>query len=140
MGPYSLATPLARRAHEVDSVLGAVAAGHPARAVAEPEARNQPPPRLAQLGWLATKRTAWMLRRSTAVVPYLLAVAIREIYTRPHHIEQPRAAPAPAAPLAASSPGPRRAEGVVIDLAAHREHARLIRAAARLSVNVRHPG
>ena len=33
---------------------------------------------LAEFGWLATKGTAWVVRRSTDLVPGLLAMAIRE--------------------------------------------------------------
>jgi hypothetical protein len=36
------------------------------------------PTRLAEIGWLATKGTAWVLRRSIDLVPGLLALAIRE--------------------------------------------------------------
>jgi len=43
------------------------------------EPTNPPPTRLAVLGWLATKGTAWVLRRSTDLVPYLLVMAAREL-------------------------------------------------------------
>ena len=44
----------------------------------DPEPSNPPPTRAAEIGWLATKGTAWVLRRSTDLVPGLLALAIRE--------------------------------------------------------------
>jgi len=44
----------------------------------DPEPSSPPPTRLAEIGWMATKGTAWVLRRSTDLVPALLAMAIRE--------------------------------------------------------------
>jgi len=55
-----------------------VAAGLPAGPRPDTEPSSQPPTRLAEIGWLATKGTAWVLRRSTDLVPGLLALAIRE--------------------------------------------------------------
>jgi lysophospholipase L1-like esterase len=55
-----------------------VAAGLPAGPRPDPEPSSPPPTRLAEIGWLATKGTAWVLRRSTDLVPGLLALAIRE--------------------------------------------------------------
>ena len=144
--PGSLARPLARRAHEVNTIMDAVAvrfgtlhydaAGDPAthdpamwavdrlhpserghRLIAcrfhdqlaaaglptgprpEPEPSSPPPTRLAEFGWLATKGTAWVVRRSTDLVPALLAMAIRERWsggdppsaTREHAATEPRA-------------------------------------------------
>jgi len=43
------------------------------------EPTNPPPTRLAVLAWLATKGTAWVLRRSTDLVPYLLVMAARDL-------------------------------------------------------------
>ena len=54
------------------------AAGLPAGPRPDPEPSSPPPTRLAEIGWLATKGTAWVLRRSTDLVPGLLALAIRE--------------------------------------------------------------
>ena len=123
--PGALARPLARRAHEVNAIMDAVAARfgtlhydaagdaechdprmwavdrlHPSerghRLIAcrfhdklvdaglltgprpDPEPSSLPPTRLAEFGWLATKGTAWVLRRSIDLVPGLLALAIRE--------------------------------------------------------------
>jgi lysophospholipase L1-like esterase len=55
-----------------------VAAGVPAgpRPAAEPS--SPPPSRVAEVGWLATRGTAWVLRRSTDLVPGLLAMAVRD--------------------------------------------------------------
>lgn len=37
------------------------------------------PTRRAEVAWLATKGTAWVLRRSTDLVPGLLYLAVREL-------------------------------------------------------------
>jgi lysophospholipase L1-like esterase len=123
--PGVLARPLARRAHEVNAAMDAVArrygtlhfdaaadaaaydpgmwavdrlhpserghrliarrfhamlaaAGHPVGPPPGLEPTSPPPSRLAQAGWLATKGTAWVLRRSTDLVPSLLAMAFAE--------------------------------------------------------------
>jgi lysophospholipase L1-like esterase len=44
----------------------------------DPEPSNPPPTRLAEFGWMATKGTAWLLRRSRDLVPALVALAVRE--------------------------------------------------------------
>jgi len=71
------------------------AAGHPVGPAPDPEPANQPPTRAAQLAWLATKGTAWVVRRSTDLVPYLLAMAAREMCGRQPHADQPLAPLAP---------------------------------------------
>jgi lysophospholipase L1-like esterase len=123
--PDALARPLARRMHEVNAAMDAVAARfgtlhydaagdadchdprmwavdrlHPSerghRLIAcrfhdklvdaglltgprpDPEPSSPPPTRLAEFGWLATKGTAWVLRRSIDLVPGLLALAVKE--------------------------------------------------------------
>lgn len=53
-------------------------AGYPVAEPPDPEPSNTPPGRLAVLAWLATKGTAWVVRRSTDLVPSLVAMAIRE--------------------------------------------------------------
>jgi lysophospholipase L1-like esterase len=58
------------------------AAGHPVGPAPGAEPRNPPPTRLAQFGWMATKGTAWVARRSTDLVPSLLAMAIKECFGR----------------------------------------------------------
>jgi lysophospholipase L1-like esterase len=55
------------------------AAGHQLGPPPDPEPANPPPTRLAEFGWMATKGTAWVLRRSTDLVPYLLAMAVAEL-------------------------------------------------------------
>jgi lysophospholipase L1-like esterase len=123
--PGALARPLARRMHEVNAAMDAVAARfgtlhydaagdaechdprmwavdrlHPSerghRLIAcrfhdmlashglltgprpDPEPSSPPPTRLAEFGWLATKGTAWVVRRSIDLVPGLLALTIKE--------------------------------------------------------------
>jgi lysophospholipase L1-like esterase len=44
----------------------------------DPRPSSPPPSRLAEFCWLATRGTAWVLRRSTDLVPSLLAMAFRE--------------------------------------------------------------
>ena len=147
--PGSLARPLARRAHEVNAIMDAVAArfgtlhydaaGDPAthdpamwavdrlhpserghRLIAcrfydqlaaaglptgprpDPEPSSPPPARLAEFGWLATKGTAWVVRRSTDLVPGLLAMAIKERWSGgdPANATRERVATEPRAPQA----------------------------------------
>ena len=155
--PDSLARPLARRIHAVNSVLDEVAvrhgtlhfdaAGDPAtydrrmwaadrlhpnerghRRIAccfhdllasagvpvgsrpDPEPSNPPPTRRAEIAWLATAGMLWLLRRSTDLVPYLLAMAVREWWAGPEpvpgHLANPVAAPA--LTLQEASQGARR--------------------------------
>ncbi len=54
------------------------AAGLPTGPRPDPEPSSPPPTRLAEIGWMATKGTAWVMRRSTDLVPGLVAMAIRE--------------------------------------------------------------
>jgi hypothetical protein len=51
----------------------------------DPEPSSPPPSRLAEVGWLATKGTAWALRRSTDLVPGLLALALKECWSAQSH-------------------------------------------------------
>ncbi|MEN3304453.1 MAG: hypothetical protein V7603_655 [Micromonosporaceae bacterium] len=44
----------------------------------DPEPGNPPPTRRAQVRWMATKGTRWLLDRSTDLVPYLFTMALRE--------------------------------------------------------------
>jgi lysophospholipase L1-like esterase len=64
---------IARRFHAL-----LAAAGHPVAAPPGAEPLNQPPTRAEALAWLATKGTAWVARRSTDLVPSLLAMAFAE--------------------------------------------------------------
>jgi len=60
------------------------AAGHPVGPPPDPEPANPPPSRLAEIAWMATKGTAWVIRRSTDLVPYLLAMAAAEMIGSAH--------------------------------------------------------
>ncbi|HTS99321.1 MAG TPA: SGNH/GDSL hydrolase family protein [Streptosporangiaceae bacterium] len=68
------------------------AAGAPTGPRPDPEPSTPPPARLAEIGWLATKGTAWVLRRSTDLVPGLVAMAIRESWRAPASATTERAA------------------------------------------------
>jgi lysophospholipase L1-like esterase len=54
------------------------AAGHQLGRRPDPEPATPPPTRRQELAWMATKGTAWVLRRSTDLVPALLALAVKE--------------------------------------------------------------
>jgi lysophospholipase L1-like esterase len=54
-------------------------AGYPVGPPPDPEPANAPPSRFAQIAWMATKGTAWVVRRSTDLVPYLLTMAAAEM-------------------------------------------------------------
>ncbi|MEP7026505.1 MAG: SGNH/GDSL hydrolase family protein, partial [Actinomycetota bacterium] len=69
---------IARRYHGL-----LASAGHPVGPPPGAEPVNPPPTRAAELAWLATKGTAWVLRRSTDLVPSLLAMAVAEWRTGP---------------------------------------------------------
>jgi len=64
---------IARRFHGL-----LAAAGYPVGPEPDPEPGNPPPTRAMELAWLATKGTAWVVRRSTDLVPSLLAMAFAE--------------------------------------------------------------
>lgn len=64
---------IARRFHALLSE-----AGHALGPAPGAEPTNQPPTQLEQLAWMATKGTTWVLRRSTDLVPNLLAMAFDE--------------------------------------------------------------
>ncbi len=53
-------------------------AGYPVGDGPDPEPSSPPPTRRAEFGWMATKGTAWLLRRSRDLVPALTALAVRE--------------------------------------------------------------
>jgi lysophospholipase L1-like esterase len=52
--------------------------GHPVAAPPGAEPLEDPPTRVEQLAWMATKGTAWVAKRSTDLVPNLLALAFAE--------------------------------------------------------------
>ncbi len=60
-------------AHAYAGLLGVPPHLRPAREPSTPA-----PTRRAQLGWLATKGTRWVVRRSTDLVPYLVGMAAAE--------------------------------------------------------------
>jgi hypothetical protein len=53
-------------------------AGYPVGDGPDPEPSSLPPTRRAEFGWMATKGTAWLLRRSRDLVPALAALAAKE--------------------------------------------------------------
>jgi lysophospholipase L1-like esterase len=53
-------------------------AGHPVGPPPGADPLNQPPSKAEQLAWMATKGTAWVARRSTDLVPSLVAMAFAE--------------------------------------------------------------
>jgi lysophospholipase L1-like esterase len=53
-------------------------AGRPVGPPPGAEPMNQPPTKVEQFAWMATKGTAWVVRRSTDLVPSLLAMAFAE--------------------------------------------------------------
>jgi lysophospholipase L1-like esterase len=64
---------IARRFHALLAEAGLAVGAPPG---AEPE--NPPPSKAEQMAWMATKGTAWVVRRSTDLVPGLLAMAFAE--------------------------------------------------------------
>lgn len=59
------------------------AAGRPVGPRPDPEPSSPPPTRRAQARWMATKGTAWVVRRSRDLVPSLVAMAVREWWSGP---------------------------------------------------------
>jgi len=54
-------------------------AGEPVGPGPNPEPAEPAPTKLAELTWMATKGTAWVVRRSTDLVPYLAVMAAKEL-------------------------------------------------------------
>ena len=54
------------------------------------EPGNPAPTKLAEFAWMATKGTAWVVRRSTDMVPYLLSLAVKEMQS-PERADSPPA-------------------------------------------------
>ena len=88
---------IACRFHDLLAVAGLPAGTRP-----DPEPSSPPPTRLAEFGWMATKGTAGVLRRSIDLVPGLLAMAIREWRS---------GEPAPSATMERVAAGPRAPQG-----------------------------
>jgi lysophospholipase L1-like esterase len=72
------------------------ASGYPVGPGPEPEPSSPPPTRLAEFAWMATKGTAWLIRRSRDLVPTLLGLAVREWLSDGHEAEQGSAEREPA--------------------------------------------
>jgi lysophospholipase L1-like esterase len=98
---------IARRFHAQLAATGHLVGPAPG---AEPQ--NPPPTRVAELAWMATKGTMWVVRRSTDLVPGLLAMALREAVGRPD--DRPWAEPGPALAAAWGAIGD---SGQALDLA-----------------------
>src|SRR6266567_3866349 len=54
------------------------ASGLPVGPGPDPVPSSPPPTRLAEAGWMATKGTRWLIRRSRDLVPALVGLAVRE--------------------------------------------------------------
>jgi len=54
------------------------ASGYPVGPRPDPEPSSPPPTRVAEAGWMATKGTGWLVRRSRDLVPALVGLAVRE--------------------------------------------------------------
>jgi len=80
--------------------------GHPVGPRPSTEPTSPPPTRRDELTWMATKGTKWVLRRCTDLLPYLVAMAIRECFRR----AGPEVPAAPALPVpSAGGPEPEKA-------------------------------
>jgi lysophospholipase L1-like esterase len=64
------------------------ASGFPVGPGPDPEPSSPPPTRLAEFGWMATRGTAWLLRRSRDLVPALAALALREWLSAYDEVEE----------------------------------------------------
>jgi lysophospholipase L1-like esterase len=64
---------IARRYHSL-----LAEAGLPVGQAPDSEPGNPPPTRLAEIAWMATKGSVWVVRRSRDLVPSLLMMAVRE--------------------------------------------------------------
>jgi lysophospholipase L1-like esterase len=57
-------------------------AGYPVGPGPDPEPTSAPPTRFQEFAWMATKGTAWVIRRSKDLVPALVYLTVREVFTR----------------------------------------------------------
>ena len=69
------------------------AAGYPLGPGPDPEPSTAPPSRMAEFGWMATKGTMWLARRSRDLVPALLSLAIREWLSADDEMGEPGLVP-----------------------------------------------
>ena len=74
---------IARRFHEL-----LARAGHPVGPPPGAEPLEEPPTKVEQFAWMATKGTAWVVRRSTDLVPSLLSMAFAE-WRASHALPEP---------------------------------------------------
>jgi hypothetical protein len=65
------------------------ASGFPVGPGPDPEPSSPPPTRLAEVHWMATKSTAWLVRRSRDLVPALVGLAVREWLGPGHEDPEP---------------------------------------------------
>ena len=77
-------------------------AGHPVGPPPAAEPMNQPPSKAEQFAWMATKGTAWVVRRSTDLVPSLLAMAVAEWRAGEALLAEPASPPDPTSDAPAS--------------------------------------
>jgi hypothetical protein len=68
----------------------------------DPEPTSPPPTRLAEFAWMATKGTAWVVRRSKDLVPALVFLTVREVLTRRDEQDADEAAERELVPAAGS--------------------------------------
>ena len=61
--------------------------GHPVGPRPGTEPTSPPPTRRDEFTWMATKGTKWVLRRCTDLLPYLLAMAVRDCFRGPRQPE-----------------------------------------------------
>jgi lysophospholipase L1-like esterase len=66
--------------------------GHPVGPRPDTEPTSPPPTRRDEFAWMATKGTKWVLRRCTDLLPYLVAMAVRDCF-RVRRPEPPAPAP-----------------------------------------------
>jgi lysophospholipase L1-like esterase len=78
------------------------AAGHPLGPRPGAEPSEPAATRAAEFAWMATKGSAWLLRRSVDLVPYLMAMAVREWWSGPG--PGPALPAAPALPMLSAAP------------------------------------
>jgi lysophospholipase L1-like esterase len=67
--------------------------GYPVGPAPDPEPSSPPPTRLAEFAWMATKGTAWLVRRSRDLVPALVALTVREWLTADDEAAEPELVP-----------------------------------------------
>jgi lysophospholipase L1-like esterase len=89
------------------------ASGYPLGSSPDPVPSSPPPTRREEIGWMATRGVAWMVRRSVDLIPYLLFMTVREWFARSGtHDDEVTDYPGPAADAGRSGePGSARLPG-----------------------------